>query len=82
VLSCDDRDVEEGRADIVLDGPLQAMRLWVDAMAAQAQRWPIVAGDIVSTGTITDAAPLHPRECWQTRLSDARFAGMTLRTTE
>ena len=34
-LSCDGRDVEEGRADIVLDGPLNALRLWVDAMAAQ-----------------------------------------------
>ena len=81
VLSCDGRDVEEGRADIVLDGPLHAMRLWVDAMAAQPQRWPISAGDIVSTGTITDAAPLHAGERWQTRLSEERFAGMTLRTT-
>jgi 2-oxo-3-hexenedioate decarboxylase len=81
VLSCDGGDVEEGRADIVLDGPLHAMRLWIDAMAAQPQRWPIVAGDIVSTGTITDAAPLSPGQRWQTRLSDPRLAGMVLRTT-
>ena len=80
VLSCDGREVEGGRADIVLDGPLHALRLWVDAMAAQPQRWPITAGDIVTTGTITDAAPLHPGEHWQTRLSDPRFAAMTLRT--
>ena len=79
-LVCDGRDVEEGRADIVLDGPLNAMRLWVDAMAAQPQAWPIVEGDIVTTGTITDAAPLVPGACWQTRLSDPRFAAMTLRT--
>ena len=80
-LTCDDRDVEEGRADIVLDGPLNALRLWVDAMAAQSQAWPIVAGDIVTTGTITDAAPLVPGARWQTRLSDPRFASMTLLTT-
>jgi 2-oxo-3-hexenedioate decarboxylase len=80
-LVCDGRDVEEGQADIVLDGPLNAMRLWVDAMAEQPQRWPIAAGDIVTTGTITDAAPLVPGACWQTRLSDSRLAGMTLRTT-
>jgi 2-oxo-3-hexenedioate decarboxylase len=80
-LSCDGRDVEEGRADIVLDGPLHALGLWVDAMAERPERWPIVAGDIVTTGTITDAAPLHPGERWQTRLSDARLASMTLRTT-
>ena len=80
-LSCDGREVEEGRADIVLDGPLHALRLWVDAMAAQPERWPIAAGDIVTTGTITDAAPLVPGQRWQTRLSDPRFAGMTLHTT-
>jgi 2-keto-4-pentenoate hydratase len=80
-LSCDGRDVEEGRADIVLDGPLHALRLWIDAMADRPQRWPIVAGDIVTTGTITDAAPLAPGQRWQTRLSDPRLAGMTLNTT-
>jgi len=80
-LSCDGRDVEEGRAEIVLDGPLHAFRLWVDAMAARPERWPIVAGDIVTTGTITDAAPLAPGQRWQTRLSDPRFVGMTLNTT-
>jgi len=82
VLMCDGRDVETGRADIVLDGPLHALRLWVDAMAAQPQRWPIVAGDIVTTGTITDAAPLRPGKRWQTRLSDPRFTPMTLVTQE
>jgi 2-oxo-3-hexenedioate decarboxylase len=80
-LSCDGRDVEEGSADIVLDGPLNALRLWVDAMAARPERWPIVAGDIVTTGTITDAAPLSPGQRWQTRLTDPRLIGMTLNTT-
>ena len=80
-LSCDGRDVEEGSAEIVLDGPLHALRLWVDAMAARPEQWPLVAGDIVTTGTITDAAPLAPGQHWQTRLSDPRLAGMTLNTT-
>jgi 2-oxo-3-hexenedioate decarboxylase len=79
-LVADGRDVEEGQANIVLDGPLHALRLWVDAMAAQPQRWPIGAGDIVTTGTITDAAPLMPGVRWQTRLSDPRLAAMTLDT--
>jgi 2-oxo-3-hexenedioate decarboxylase len=79
-LVADGREVEEGRADIVLDGPLNALRLWVDAMAAQPHGWPIVAGDIVTTGTITDAAPLVPGVRWQTRLSDPRLAAMTLDT--
>ena len=37
-LSCDGRDVEEGSAEIVLDGPLHALRLWVDAMAARPEQ--------------------------------------------
>lgn len=80
-LTCDGRDVETGRADIVLDGPLAALRLWVDAMAEQPQQWPIRAGDIVSTGTITDAAPMLPGQRWQTRLDDDRLPDATLRTT-
>jgi 2-oxo-3-hexenedioate decarboxylase len=80
-LICDGREVEEGSAEIVLDGPLHALSLWVEAMATRPERWPIAAGDIVTTGTITDAAPLAPGQRWQTRLSDRRFAGMTLDTT-
>ena len=80
-LVCDGREVETGRADIVLGGPLTALRLWVDAMAAQPQQWPIRAGDIVSTGTITDAAPMLAGQRWQTRLSDDRLPAATLRTT-
>jgi 2-keto-4-pentenoate hydratase len=79
-LSCDGREVETGVASIVLDGPLDALRLWVDAMAAQGPRWPIITGDTVTTGTITDAAPMAPGQVWQTRLSDPRLVGMTLRT--
>jgi 2-oxo-3-hexenedioate decarboxylase len=72
--------IDEGDSSIVLDGPLSALRLWVDAMAAQAQRWPIEAGDIVTTGTITDAAPMLPGQRFHTRLSDARLPGLALRT--
>jgi 2-oxo-3-hexenedioate decarboxylase len=73
-------DVETGRADIVLGGPLTALGLWVDAMAAQPHGWRIERGDIVSTGTITDAAPLAPGQRWHTLLGDARLQGLALRT--
>lgn len=76
----DGETIDEGVASIVLDGPLTALRLWVDAMAAQREQWPIRAGDIVTTGTITDAAPMLPGERFETRLSDPRLPGLTLRT--
>ena len=77
----DGEPVDRGNATVVLDGPLNALRLWVDAMGAQPQRWPIQAGDVVTTGTITDAWPLLPGQRWQTRLSDPRLSGLTLNTT-
>ncbi len=75
-----ERSIETGHASIVLDGPLTALRLWIDAMAAREPRWPVAAGDIVSTGTITDAAPLVPGQAWSTRISDPRLPGVTLHT--
>ena len=77
----DGQAVDRGNATVVLDGPLNALRLWVDAMAAQPVAWPILPGDVVTTGTITDAWPLLPGQRWQTRLSDARLSGLTLTTT-
>ena len=80
VLHRNGKMIDEGDASIVLDGPLEALRLWIDAMFSQPERWPIVSGDIVTTGTITDAGPMAPGERWQTRLSDDRLPGLTLVT--
>jgi len=79
-LLCDGRDVDSGQGTVVLDGPLNALRLWVDAMALHTPGWPIGPGDYVTTGTITDAWPLLPGQTWSTRLSDARLAALTLHT--
>ena len=79
-LMRDGETIDEGVSSIVLDGPLAALRLWVDAMAAQREQWPIAAGDVVTTGTITDAAPMLPGKRFQTRLSEPRLPGVTLST--
>ena len=76
----DGKRIDQGDATIVLDGPLTALRLWVDAMAAQPHAWPIAAGDIVTTGTITDAAPMRPGHRFHTVLSDPRLPGMAITT--
>jgi 2-oxo-3-hexenedioate decarboxylase len=80
-LLCDGKPVDSGQGAVVLDGPLNALRLWIDAMAQHTPGWPVQAGDVVTTGTITDAWPLAPGERWQTRLSDARLSPLTLLTT-
>jgi 2-keto-4-pentenoate hydratase len=76
----DGREVDSGVGEVVLDGPLNALRLWVDAMAEHCPGWPIDKGMFVTTGTITDAWPLLPGQAWSTRLSDARLAPLTLHT--
>jgi 2-oxo-3-hexenedioate decarboxylase len=70
--------VDRGEGSIVLDGPVDALRQWVEAMHAQPQRWPIRAGDIVTTGTLTDAWPMAPGMRFETRLSDGRLSALTL----
>ena len=74
----DGEGVDRGDGAVVLDGPLDALRQWIDAMAASPAPWPVRAGDVVTTGTLTDAWPLVPGQRWQTTVSDARLAGLTL----
>jgi 2-keto-4-pentenoate hydratase len=74
----DGERVEQGEGRNVLGGPLEALRAWVDAMHAQPQHWPIRAGDVVTTGTLTDAWPMAPAQQWSTRLSDGRLSGLKL----
>jgi 2-oxo-3-hexenedioate decarboxylase len=71
---------DRGIGSVVLDGPLQALQQWVDAMAITTPDWRVAPGEFVTTGTITDAWPLSPGQHWQTRLSDPRLTPLSLRT--
>ena len=79
-LLCDGEVKDRGKGEIVLDGPLHALKAMVEAMAQTTPQWSIQPGEYVSTGTITDAWPLSAGQCWQTRLSDARLTPLVLRT--
>jgi 2-oxo-3-hexenedioate decarboxylase len=77
-LWCDGVLKDQGEGSVVLDGPLQALRTLIDSMAATTPQWQVRAGDVVTTGTITDAWPLVPGQRWSTRLSDARLSPLAL----
>lgn len=64
-LARDDMPVEQGHGHHVLDGPLHALRHFM----LELQRCPgapdLLEGDVVTTGTWTDAWPVAPGQTWR-----------------
>jgi 2-oxo-3-hexenedioate decarboxylase len=79
-LLCDGALKDQGEGRRVLDGPLQALKALVDSMAAVTPHWHVAAGDVVTTGTLSDAWPLAPGQRWTTRLSEPRLSALALET--
>jgi 2-oxo-3-hexenedioate decarboxylase len=73
--------VDHGHAANVLDGPLSALRHLNDLLAVDPANPPLAAGEIVTTGTLTDAHPVAPGETWSTQISGSALPGLTLRFT-
>ena len=67
-LSCDGTLRETGRGSNVLGSPLLALAHVIEILAKQPDAPPLAAGEVVSTGTITDAHPVAPGERWRTDL--------------
>ncbi|MEW5963253.1 MAG: hydratase [Pseudomonadota bacterium] len=57
-----------GQARNVLGGPLTALRFLVEEIARHPASEPLGAGEIVTTGTLTEAPAAVPGERWSTRL--------------
>jgi 2-oxo-3-hexenedioate decarboxylase len=66
-LNCDDRLIDRGHAENVLGGPLSALRHLVGLLASDPNNPPLVAGEIVSTGTLTKAMPIAAGEVWSAK---------------
>jgi 2-keto-4-pentenoate hydratase len=73
------RMVDRGVGANVLDSPLLALGHLVEALARQPGAAPLAAGEIISTGTLTDAHPVRPGETWSTRVSGLPIAGLAVR---
>ncbi len=70
-LSRGDTEVDHGSGANVLDSPL-------NALAFLAQCCELQAGEIVSTGTLTDAHPVRPGESWRTAFTGLPLAGLAV----
>ncbi len=62
----------------VLDSPLNALAFLVDVLAGQPDAPPLAAGEIISTGTLTDAHPVAPGEAWSTVFDGLPLPGLTV----
>lgn len=70
--------VDEGAGANVLDSPLLSLAFLVEILARQKESPPLAAGEIVSTGTLTDAYPVAPGERWNTVFAGLPFQGLSL----
>ncbi|MBP7242297.1 fumarylacetoacetate hydrolase family protein [Amaricoccus sp.] len=73
---------DRGEAANVLGGPLSALRFLVDEIARRPGSPPLAAGEIVTTGTLTDAWPAAPGETWTAAFSGIDLPAVTLRLTD
>jgi len=72
--------VDTGISSVVLDSPASALAHLSRCLDAQGVAH-LVAGDVITTGTITDAWPVTPGETWTSDYGDLGIEGITLSFT-
>lgn len=64
-LSCNGKVMDHGNGSNALDHPALALAFLADTLARQPLFDPLVAGEIITTGTLTAALPIKGGETWQ-----------------
>jgi 2-oxo-3-hexenedioate decarboxylase len=62
----------------VLDTPLLVVAHLLNILKSQQLFEPLQAGELVTTGTLTPALPIHAGETWTTELSGIELPGLYL----
>jgi 2-keto-4-pentenoate hydratase len=73
-----DAVIDTGVGANVLDGPPAALAHLARVVAGQPQFAPLAAGEIVTTGTITDAWPVVSGQTWSSNYGALGLDGLTL----
>jgi 2-oxo-3-hexenedioate decarboxylase len=71
----------EGIGANVLGSPAHALGFLADLLSEQPFMQQLAAGEIVSTGTITDALPVKPGETWSTEITGLPVQNLTITYT-
>ena len=61
--------------------PAYALGFLADLLARQPFMQPLAAGELISTGTITDALPVRPGETWSTEIDVLPLQNLTISYT-
>jgi len=69
---------EEGTGANVLDGPVSAIRYLHSGLSKIKNQDFLSAGDIITTGTMTDAKPIYPNEKWTAKFDGVVEADLNL----
>lgn len=77
-LSAEDGTAASGRSADVLGSPAEALRFLVEEIAAYPGNPALEAGEIVTTGTLTDALPVRPGQVWRSRLDGIGLGEISL----
>jgi 2-oxo-3-hexenedioate decarboxylase len=78
-LSRDGEVVDRGSGANVLDSPALALAHLARVLADQPQFPALAAGEIVTTGTLTDAWPVGPGETWSSDYGKLGLTGLEVR---
>ncbi|HEX5738252.1 MAG TPA: fumarylacetoacetate hydrolase family protein [Hydrogenophaga sp.] len=70
ILEKNHQPVEEGQGSNVLDSPLRALLHFTQTLRACPGSPDLQAGDVITTGTWTDAWPVLPGERWTARFTE------------
>ncbi|HEX2565266.1 MAG TPA: fumarylacetoacetate hydrolase family protein [Burkholderiales bacterium] len=70
--------VDRGLGENVLGSPLVALSHLVGVLSRQPSAQPLAAGEIITTGTLTDAHAIRPGETWRTELTGLPLRGLTV----
>ena len=65
ILSLNDQINDRGQGSNVLDGPISALQYLQHGLEQYQKQADLKSGDVVSTGTLTDAKPISPGQIWR-----------------
>jgi len=78
-LRSNDGIEKSGGGANVLGSPLAALKFLIEEVARYPSCRPLKAGEIVTTGTLTDAMPIKPEQLWSTRLDGIPLEGIAVK---